>query len=88
MLDFFKGIGLAGAAGALLGFVAVTVIAPVTPGGVAILMAIPILICSVVGGIFKLVRGGKGKKDDKDDKDDKKDKEDKEDKDGSSKDDD
>jgi hypothetical protein len=68
MLDFAKGFGLAGAAGALLGLIAVTVIAPATPGGVAILMAIPILICSFVGGIYKWARGDKGKK--KDDKDD------------------
>jgi hypothetical protein len=79
MLDFVKGFGLAGAAGALLGLITVTIIAPVTPGGVAVLITIPVLICSVAGGIFKLLRGDKGKKDGKHDKDGKDDKDDKDD---------
>jgi hypothetical protein len=68
MLDFAKGFGFAGAAGALIGLVMVTIIGPTTGGGVFILIAIPILICSVLGGIVGALRGNKGKK--KDDKTD------------------
>lgn len=67
MLAFAKGFGFAGAAGALIGLIIVSIIQPTTGGGVAVLIAIPILAFATLGGIVGAMRGNEDKEEDKKD---------------------
>jgi hypothetical protein len=55
-MDFLKTLGIsggiAGGLGLLIGVVLVTFIRPTEGGGVAILVAIPTVICSVLGSVI------------------------------------
>jgi hypothetical protein len=73
MLSAIKGLGAAGGIGVLIGVVLVSVIKPTANGGTAILIAIPIIICTIIGGFITAARGNMkdgdendGTKDDKD----------------------
>jgi hypothetical protein len=44
-------LGVAGGIGFLLGLIVVSVVQPTTDGGVAILIAIPVVFCTIIGGI-------------------------------------
>ena len=51
-MDFLKTLGTAGCLGLLIGAVLVTFIRPTEDGGVAILVAIPTVICSLLGSVI------------------------------------
>jgi hypothetical protein len=51
-MDFLKTLGTAGGLGLLIGGVLVTFIRPTEDGGVAILVAIPTVICSLLGSVI------------------------------------
>jgi uncharacterized membrane protein len=70
MLSAIRSLGVAGGIGVLIGIVLVSYIRPTEYGGVAILIAIPTIIGTTIGGIFALLRGEKDERNDKEPNDD------------------
>jgi hypothetical protein len=52
-----KDLGLAGGVGALIGIILVWYIRPTEPGGIAFLIALPMIICAAISGIITALRG-------------------------------
>jgi hypothetical protein len=57
MLDTIGKLGLGGGIGVIIGIAIVLWIQPTTNGGTAILIVIPIIVCTTIGGIASAFRG-------------------------------
>jgi hypothetical protein len=68
-MDFLKTLGTASGLGLLIGGVLVTFIRPTQDGGVAILVAMPTVICPLLGSVigwFRERTGASNREDNKD----------------------
>jgi hypothetical protein len=66
MLSGIKRLSIAGGIGVLIGIGLVAYIRPTENGGVAILIAIPVIVCTTVGGMITALFRKKEKGGDKD----------------------
>ena len=57
MLDAIGKLGIGGGIGVLIGIVMVLWVKPTTNGGVAILIVVPMIVCTTIGGIISALRG-------------------------------
>jgi hypothetical protein len=57
VISLIKDLGVAGGVGALIGIILVFYIEPTEAGGIALLVAIPIMIATIIGVLLR----GKGK---------------------------
>jgi hypothetical protein len=56
MLDTISKLGISGGIGVLIGIVVVLWIIPTTNGGTAILIVIPVIVCTTIGGVISALR--------------------------------
>jgi hypothetical protein len=57
MFSVIKDLGIAGGIGVLIGIGLVLYIKPTETGGVGLLIALPTIICTTIGGIIAARRG-------------------------------
>jgi hypothetical protein len=62
-------LGISGGIGFLIGLAIVTWVGPTTTGGTALLIAIPIALCTIIGGLISKLFGKKDKSHINDDQD-------------------